>query len=41
MVLSIGPLTSKELMKYNIPFSESKNHSLEGLYEKLFMKSFM
>ena len=37
-VLSIGPLTSKELIKYNIPFSESKNHSLEGLYENLYMK---
>jgi uroporphyrinogen-III synthase len=41
MVLSIGPLTSKELMKSNIPFSESKNHSLEGLCEKLFMKTFI
>ena len=39
MVLSIGPLTSKELVKYNIPFSESKDHSLEGLYEKLFIKN--
>lgn len=38
MVLSIGPLTSKELIKYNIPYSESKDHSLEGLYEKLFIK---
>ncbi len=37
-VLSIGPLTSKELTKYNIPFSESKDHSLEGLYEKLYIK---
>ena len=37
-VLSIGPLTSKELTKYNIPFSEAKDHSLEGLYEKLYIK---
>ncbi len=37
-LLSIGPLTSKELTKYNIPFSESKDHSLEGLYEKLYIK---
>jgi uroporphyrinogen-III synthase len=36
LILSIGPLTSKELFKYNIPFYESKNHSLEGLYETLY-----
>lgn len=38
LILSIGPLTSKILLKYNIPFSESKNHSLEGIYETLYMK---
>ncbi len=38
LILSIGPLTSKELFKYNIPFYESKNHSLEGLYETLYME---
>ncbi len=38
MILSIGPLTSKELNKYSIPFSESQDHSLEGLYEKLYIK---
>lgn len=37
-VLSIGPLTSKELIRHNIPFSESKNHSLEGLYKHLYRK---
>lgn len=36
LILSIGPLTSKVLFKYNIPFSESKNHSLEGIYETLY-----
>lgn len=36
LILSIGPLTSKELFKYNLPFHESKNHSLEGLYETLY-----
>jgi uroporphyrinogen-III synthase len=36
LILSIGPLTSKELFKYNIPFYESQNHSLEGLYETLY-----
>jgi uroporphyrinogen-III synthase len=35
LILSIGPLTSKELLKYKIPFIESKNHSLEGIYEIL------
>ncbi|MGI0000029.1 MAG: uroporphyrinogen-III synthase, partial [Nitrososphaeraceae archaeon] len=38
LILSIGPLTSKVLLKYNIPFYESKNHSLEGIYETLYMK---
>jgi uroporphyrinogen-III synthase len=38
LILSIGPLTSNALFKYNIPFSESKNHSLEGIYETLYMK---
>ena len=36
LILSIGPLTSEVLFKYNIPFSESKNHSLEGIYETLY-----
>lgn len=36
LILSIGPLTSKELVKYNLSFHESKNHSLEGLYETLY-----
>jgi uroporphyrinogen-III synthase len=36
LILSIGPLTSKELLKYNIPFIESKNHSLDGIYNILF-----
>jgi uroporphyrinogen-III synthase len=36
LILSIGPLTSKELLKYKIPFIESKNHSLEGIYEILY-----
>jgi uroporphyrinogen-III synthase len=35
LILSIGPLTSKELLKYKISFIESKNHSLEGVYEIL------
>jgi len=38
LILSIGPLTSKVLLKYNIPFYESKNHSLEGIYKTLYMK---
>ncbi|HYJ02944.1 MAG TPA: uroporphyrinogen-III synthase [Nitrososphaeraceae archaeon] len=38
LILSIGPLTSNALFKYNIPFSESKNHSLEGIYETIYMK---
>lgn len=38
LILSIGPLTSEVLFKYNIPFSESKNHSLEGIYETLYME---
>jgi uroporphyrinogen-III synthase len=38
LILSIGPLTSKVLYKYNIPFSESKNHSLEGIYETLYIE---
>jgi uroporphyrinogen-III synthase len=38
LILSIGPLTSKVLFKYNIPFSESKNHSLEGIYETLYIE---
>jgi uroporphyrinogen-III synthase len=38
VIVSIGPLTSKELTKYNIPFSESTNHSLEGVCENLYMK---
>jgi len=38
LILSIGPLTSKVLFEYNIPFIESKNHSLEGIYETLYMK---
>ena len=37
MILSIGPLTSKELIKYNIPFYESTDHSLEGIYQKLYI----
>lgn len=37
MVLSIGPLTSKELIKFNIPFSEATDHSLEGIYKKLYI----
>jgi uroporphyrinogen-III synthase len=37
MVLSIGPLTSKELIKYNIPFIEATDHSLEGIYQKLYI----
>ena len=37
LILSIGPLTSKELVKYNITsFIESKNHSLEGIYNILY-----
>lgn len=36
LILSIGPLTSKELLKYNIPFTESKTHSLDGIYNVLF-----
>jgi uroporphyrinogen-III synthase len=36
-VLSIGPLTSKELIKYNIPFIEATDHSLEGIYQKLYI----
>ena len=36
LILSIGPLTSKELLKHNIPFTESKNHSLEGIYNILY-----
>ena len=36
LILSIGPLTSKELLKYKIPFTESKDHSLEGIYEILY-----
>ena len=35
LILSIGPLTSKELLKYKIPFIESKNRSLDGIYEIL------
>jgi len=38
LILSIGPLTSKVLFNYNIPFSEAKNHSLEGIYETIYMK---
>ncbi|HEX5185539.1 MAG TPA: uroporphyrinogen-III synthase [Nitrososphaeraceae archaeon] len=36
LILSIGPLTSQELMKHNIPFIESKNHTLEGIFEELY-----
>jgi uroporphyrinogen-III synthase len=36
LILSIGPLTSQELLKNNIPFIESKNHTLEGIYEELY-----
>jgi uroporphyrinogen III methyltransferase/synthase len=37
LILSIGPLTSKELVKYNIiSFVESKNHSLDGIYNTLY-----
>jgi uroporphyrinogen-III synthase len=36
LILSIGPLTSKELLKHNILFTESKNHSLEGIYNILY-----
>jgi uroporphyrinogen-III synthase len=36
LIISIGPLTSKELLKYKIPFIECKNHSLEGIYEILY-----
>lgn len=37
LVISIGPKTSKELVKYDIRFSESKMHSLNDLAE--FLKS--
>jgi uroporphyrinogen-III synthase len=36
LILSIGPLTSEELKKYKISFIESKNHSLDGMYNILF-----
>ena len=36
LILSIGPLTSKELVKHKISFIESKNHSLDGIYNILF-----
>ena len=36
LILSIGPLTSKELLKHKIPFTESKNHSLDGIYNSLY-----
>ena len=35
LIISIGPLTSKELLKHKIPFIESKNNSLEGIYKIL------
>ena len=38
LILSIGPLTSQELMKHNIPFVESKIHNLEGIFEELYKR---
>jgi uroporphyrinogen-III synthase len=37
LILSIGPLTSQELFKHNIHFIESKNHTLAGIYEELYI----
>jgi uroporphyrinogen-III synthase len=36
LIISIGPLTSQELFKNDIPFVESKNHSLEGIFKVLY-----